>query len=276
MSNLLKRGTTINKDERVIDYNELIRQKLQKIMDDKQGRVDPDGFVNGLQADVVQELISDDTVDSLTDDYDADAQAAASLEEINDQAAQIIGDAETRAQEIIDNANMEADRIADEARMSGYAEGSARADADIEQKRIELEEEYNRRKEQLEDEYEKLRESVEPELVDIITEVFRKVTHVVSEDNHDIILHLINDVMHNAEGNKEFTIKVSPEDYRFLVNNQGKIYCAMSREVNIDIVEDTTMKRNECMIETGTGIFNCSLDIELDNVIKNIKLLSCI
>ena len=160
--------------------------------------------------------------------------------------------------------------------MSGYAEGSARADADIEQKRIELEEEYNRRKEQLEDEYEKLRESVEPELVDIITEVFRKVTHVVSEDNHDIILHLINDVMHNAEGNKEFTIKVSPEDYRFLVNNQGKIYCAMSREVNIDIVEDTTMKRNECMIETGTGIFNCSLDIELDNVIKNIKLLSCI
>ena len=83
MSNLLKRGTTINKDERVIDYNELIRQKLQKIMDDKQGRVDPDGFVNGLQADVVQELISDDTVDALTDDYDADAQAAASLEEIN-------------------------------------------------------------------------------------------------------------------------------------------------------------------------------------------------
>ena len=276
MSNLLKRGTTINKDERVIDYNELIRQKLQKIMDDKQGRVDPDGFVNGLQADVVQELISDDTVDALTDDYDADGQAAASLEEINDQAAQIIGDAETRAQEIIDNANMEADRIADEARMSGYAEGSARADADIEQKRIELEEEYNRRKEQLEDEYKKLRESVEPELVDIITEVFRKITHVVSEDNHDIILHLINDVMHNAEGNKEFTIKVSPEDYRFLVNNQGKIYCAMSREVNIDIVEDTTMKRNECMIETGTGIFNCSLDIELDNVIKNIKLLSCI
>ena len=42
MSNLLKRGTTINKDERVIDYNELIRQKLQKIMDDKQGRVNPD------------------------------------------------------------------------------------------------------------------------------------------------------------------------------------------------------------------------------------------
>ena len=49
----------------------------------------------------------------------------------------------------------------------------------------------------------------------------------------------------------------------------------MSREVNIDIVEDATLERNQCMIETNTGIFNCSLDIELNNLIKNIKLLSC-
>lgn len=50
----------------------------------------------------------------------------------------------------------------------------------------------------------------------------------------------------------------------------------MSREVNIDIVEDTGLERNQCMIETNTGIFNCSLDIELNNLIKNIKLLSCV
>ena len=72
-----------------------------------------------------------------------------------------------------------------------------------------------------------------------------------------------------------FVIKVSPDDYSFLINNQGKIYCAMSREVNIDIVEDVTLERNQCMIETNTGIFNCSLDIELNKLINNIKLLSC-
>ena len=98
---------------------------------------------------------------------------------------------------------------------------------------------------------------------------------VVTEDNHDIILHLINDVMHNADASRDFVIKVSPDDYSFLINNQGKIYCAMSREVNIDIVEDVTLERNQCMIETNTGIFNCSLDIELNKLINNIKLLSC-
>ena len=34
------------------------------------------------------------------------------------------------------------------------------------------------------------------------------------------------------------------------------------------------MKKNECIIETDAGVFDCSLDIELNNLIKDIKLLS--
>lgn len=53
--------------------------------------------------------------------------------------------------------------------------------------------------------------------MEVITDVFRKVTGVVTEDNHDIILHLINDVMHNADASRDFVIKVSPDDYSFLL-----------------------------------------------------------
>lgn len=279
MSNLLKRGTTINKDERVIDYNDIIRQKLQAVMNSKQGTMDADGFINGLHADVVEELISDDVADALTDeasDSSAGHNAAATLEQINEQAQQIINDANEQAEQILSDAHNDADRISEEARQNGYYEGCSKAEEEVNNRINELEQEYEAKKKQLEQEYSQMKEAVEPELVNVIVEVFRKVTHVVAEDNHDIILHLINDVMHNAEGCKDFTIKVSPDDYRFLVNNQGKIYCAMSKEVNIDIVEDMGMERNQCMIETSTGIFNCSLDVELDNLIKNIKLLSCV
>ena len=50
MSNLLKRVYTVNKDERVIDYNDLIKKKLEAIMESKHAAVDADGFVNGLNA----------------------------------------------------------------------------------------------------------------------------------------------------------------------------------------------------------------------------------
>ena len=278
MSNLLKRSSVINKDERVIDYNDLIKKKIQAIMESKHNEMDADGFINGLHADVVEELISDDdTADALTDDAAVgEQQAAASLENANAEAERIIEEAKLQAEQIIADANKNADAAFEEAKQNGYYEGNAKAQEELNVKQAQLEVEFDNKKKELEQEYNNLKESIEPELVEVITDVFRKVTGVVAEDNQEIILHLINDVMHNADGSRDYVIKVSPDDYKFLVNNQGKIYCAMSREVNIDIVEDAALERNQCMIETNTGIFNCSLDIELNNLIKNIKLLSCV
>lgn len=278
MSNLLKRSSVINKDERVIDYNDLIKKKIQAIMESKHNEMDADGFINGLHADVVEELISDDdTADTLTDDAAmGEQQAAASLENANAEAERIIEEARLQAEQIIADANKNADAAFEEAKQNGYYEGNEKAQEEMNIKQAQLEVEFDNKRKELEQEYNNLKESIEPELVEVITDVFRKVTGVVAEDNQEIILHLINDVMHNADGSRDYVIKVSPDDYKFLVNNQGKIYCAMSREVNIDIVEDATLERNQCMIETNTGIFNCSLDIELNNLIKNIKLLSCV
>ena len=278
MSNLLKRSSVINKDERVIDYNDLIKKKIQTIMESKHNEMDADGFINGLHADVVEELISDDgTADALTDDAAmGEQQAAASLENANAEAERIIEEARLQAEQIIADANKNADAAFEEAKQNGYYEGNEKAQEEMNIKQAQLEAEFDNKRKELEQEYNNLKESIEPELVEVITDVFRKVTGVVAEDNQEIILHLINDVMHNADGSRDYVIKVSPDDYKFLVNNQGKIYCAMSREVNIDIVEDATLERNQCMIETNTGVFNCSLDIELNNLIKNIKLLSCV
>ena len=278
MSNLLKRSSVINKDERVIDYNDLIKKKIETIMESKHNEMDADGFINGLHADVVEELISDDgTADALTDDAAmGEQQAAASLENANAEAERIIEEARLQAEQIIADANKNADAAFEEAKQNGYYEGNEKAQEEMNIKQAQLEAEFDNKRKELEQEYNNLKESIEPELVEVITDVFRKVTGVVAEDNQEIILHLINDVMHNADGSRDYVIKVSPDDYKFLVNNQGKIYCAMSREVNIDIVEDATLERNQCMIETNTGIFNCSLDIELNNLIKNIKLLSCV
>lgn len=278
MSNLLKRSAVINKDERVIDYNDLIKKKIQTIMESKHNEMDADGFINGLHADVVEELISDDdTADALTEDAAmGEQQAAASLENANAEAERIIEEARLQAEQIIADANKNADAAFEEAKQNGYYEGNEKAQEEMNIKQAQLEAEFDNKRKELEQEYNNLKESIEPELVEVITDVFRKVTGVVAEDNQEIILHLINDVMHNADGSRDYVIKVSPDDYKFLVNNQGKIYCAMSREVNIDIVEDATLERNQCMIETNTGIFNCSLDIELNNLIKNIKLLSCV
>lgn len=273
MSNLYKRGSTISKDERVIDYNDIIKAKLQTILSsNERDSANPDGFVNGLNAEVVEALVSDEEegAHALSEE-----QAAAQLQEMQAQAQQMVEDANMQAQQIMEDANAKAEEIFAQSKVTGYQEGKQQAQQELAKKQAEMNSQFEARKQQLEQEYEQMRAQMEPELVETLTEVFRKVTLTVAEDNQDIILHLINGVMQNSENSHEFVIKASPDDYKFLVNNQGKIYCAMSKEVTLDIAEDMTLKKNECIIETDTGVFNCSLDIELKNLIKDIKLLSC-
>lgn len=277
MSNLLKRGTTFISEERIIDYNELIKLKLKNIVSDKESHsnVDADGFVNGLKADVVEQLLTgsedeNEAVDSQNPD-DVKNQLAAAIEEANEQARSI----KDEADEVLAQAHMEAGKIIEDAKRTGYEQGAYNAREEYESKAEALEREYEQKKAQLEKEYNDLKAAIEPELVETITEVFRKITYTVAEDNKEIIIGLINGVMKNSDISNEFVIRVSPDDYRFLVNNQGKIYCAVSKEVNMDIVEDAAMKKNQCIIESDTGVYDCSLDIELNNLIRDIKLLSC-
>lgn len=276
MSNLLKRGTTTISEERIIDYNELIKLKLKNIANDREnhGNVDADGFVNGLKADVVEQLLtgSDEDGETAQSQEDVNNQIAAALEEANEQA-QTIRD---EANEVLAQAHMEARKIIEDAKCTGYEQGAQNAREEYNAKADELARDYEAKKAQLEKEYNDMKASMEPELVETITEVFKKITYTVAEDNKDIIIGLINGVMKNTDISNEFIIKVSPEDYKFLVNNQGKIYCSVSKEVTMDIVEDATMKKNQCIIESDTGVYDCSLDIELNNLIEDIKLLSCL
>lgn len=276
MSNLLKKGSTISRDERVIDYNERIKEKLQAVMEANAaaGQAAGDGFINGLTADVVERLTSDEDA--------ADNEAAVTEEQINNllqekraEAQKLLDDANAQAQRIIEQAQEQIKNANIEAVRSGYDEGKSKAAAELESARAELEREYGERLDKLEAEYMQRRKEIEPELVNVITEVFEKVIFTAAEDDKSILLYLINKVLENAENSSEFVIKASPDDYKFLANNQGKIYCAMTKEIELEIAPDETLQKNQCMIETDGGVFNCSLDIELNNLIKKIKLLSC-
>ena len=262
MSNILKKGSAVYKEERIIDYNEILKEKIKsftELSEKNKKRMDSDGFVNGLDAPVIE--VDDDM-------SDAGLSQAATLE--SESADDIINNARQEADDIIDEANKQA------AHENGYNEGLLSAQNEYNDKAMQLENEYNAKVSELEEQYSKMREEIEPDLVNTLMDVFEKVTHTIAEDNKEIVLHLINNVMKNVDNSHEFVIKVSPEDYQFVADNQGKIYCAMSSEVNLEVVQEASLKSSECIIETDTGVFNCSLDIELNNLIKEIKLLSCI
>ena len=192
------------------------------------------------------------------------------------EATKIIDNAYAQADEILAQAKAQAEEIIAQAHEDGYNSGlnDGKAELDLlkESAMNEIDEMRARAKEEMEQEM----LSIEPTLVDTILEVFRQVTDVLSEDRRDIILQLVNNVLRKVNISHDFIIRVSKDDYSYLTENKSKIYGAVLGEGSIEIVEDVAMSKNQCIIETASGMYDCSLDVQLDNLISEIKMLSCI
>lgn len=258
LSNLLKSNNIVCNEigKRIIDYNELISAKLIQIkttLEHEAMEANADNFVEGIQADKVELLIEE-------------RQNEASL-----QADEILRNAQAEANAILEVARKQAEQLKAEAKQAGLIEGRTAGSQETANKLKEL----NKLKVQLEEDYDKKVSEMEPVLVDAILTVCSKVTKVLANDKKDMIIHLVNSVMSKAGLSKDYQIKVSKEDYKFLLDNKDKIYGVAGREANIDIYEDAALQRNQCLIEADNGVFDCSLDIQLENLISSIKVLSC-
>ncbi len=286
LSNLLK-GFTIavdDTDKRVIDYNDIISEKLNEIRNSLEDKdFSGDGFSAGLNPINVSEVLTGE--EQIIGENASEANEAVEKEFFARKEI-IIAEAQTEADEIVNRANedaaaiiaeaqAEAERIRAKAKETGYAEGKAAASEEAEIYLNQAREELAEKEEQLAGEYRKKEEEMEPALVDTILKIFSEITHAVSVDKRDMILTLVNNVMAGGESSRNFIIRVCNEDARFLKENRDKIINAVRKDVHIEIVTDPSMKRNECLIDTDTGVYDCSLDIQMENLINDIRILAC-
>lgn len=271
MSNLLKYNHVVvkNEDKHVIDSNELLKNILSANKNTTSGNSfaeksipDPDGFVRGIDAARVEKLISDEE------------------EQQDDNNAGILEDARKQAEDILEDAKKQAEAILKDAKENGYKEGYEKGTIESKQKsddlQTKLEADYKSMSEKLQNEYDEKYQVMESELVDTLMEVFSKVTLTIAEDKKDLVLLLIQRTLKDADANKDFLIRVSDVDYGFVMNSIDKLYDCVSLDSKIEVVRDNTLKKNQCIIETDAGAFDCSLDIQLEGLISEIKLLGCL
>ncbi len=292
MSNLLK-SLAISYDEnerRVIDSNEAVSIKLSQIRERlrQEEKDEIEGFTLGLNPEHIEELLEDgeyendegiEYVDS-TDNAAIDNEALLKQQEdfmhdMKEQAGLIIERAEKDAEKIIEKAKHEAQQIMIAAREEGYSSGVARVEEQIQKEVATAKEKLEQARNELETEYRDKLADMEPQLVETILKVFDEVIHAISEDKKEMILSLVNSVLSGGEVSKNYLIRVCKEDAIFLRENKEKIIGSVGRDISIEIIEDPLMKRNDCIIDTDLGIYDCGLDIQLENLMQDIKILAC-
>lgn len=274
--NLYKYNQIVLQDSetRVIDSNERMAERIAELskslrdsMGDETEEDFAEDFTDGLQATQVSRLLDDESPIIKEPVYDGPSPEEI-LEDARMQADSMLEEAKREAEDVKNNAYEEGFANGQKA---GYDKGMKEADALKEQ----LSREFQEKEENLTRFYQEKMRDIEPALVDTLTDVYEHIFNVDFSDNREVIVHLMRNALQQMEGSQEYLIHVSSEDFPFVsMQKSSLIEAGGAVNANFDVIEDVTLSKNQCLIETENGIFDCSLGVELKELKKELLLLS--
>lgn len=268
--NILKYNLVVqhDNDARIIDSNVLLEQKLRLIRESmsqnetEQRYQAEEGFAEGLNASQVEALLGENPI------------IKAEPVPVGPTREEMIEEAQAEIDIMLEQARADAEQMKqsayEEGHQEGYSAGHQEGVSQAEAMKIELREKEKR----LEAEYADKLDETEPMLIDTLTGIYEHIFHVELEGFREAIVCIINDVITNTEGNKDFIIRVSQKDYTFVSGQKEQIKKNTVGNSTVEIIEDMTLADGDCLIETGGGIFDCGIDTQLAELGKELKLLS--
>lgn len=276
-NNLYKRSWVSVKEEetRIIDSNGLVEKRMEDAAakmpapletEAEEGDM-PEGFAAGLDATALAGLVGEDgELPAVIKAQPAEpVYEGPSPEELIAEANEEIAAMKKQAEAEIESERARAlEKARKEGKSAGYEEGKEKAQAELASE-----------KQRLEKEYEEMVQELEPEFIRHICGIYEHILHVDLNNYRDIVLYLLSECIQKSESGRNFIVHVSKDDYPYVSMQKKQLMDEISLPgATVEIIEDITLKKSECMVETEGGIFDCSLDVQLAALQKELMLLA--
>ncbi len=177
---------------------------------------------------------------------------------------------------MIEAARLEAQTIREAARQEGYDVGYKEGERRSEQELLE-------RKLEFDDNAKALQISYEQDKDEFVRDMEHKVAYVIRElvgkmvgkyeDDPSLIVYLIKLAFEEVHTYGSFVIKVSGEDFDYVMDHKDELTGGLSEKVEIEILKDVSMVKNQCFIETQMGNIDCSLNLRVDSLSRELRLI---
>lgn len=216
-----------------------------------------------------------DLADSIMEqNNEAQLQADEILADAREQADNMLAEAREQIDAMFAEAQMDADAKRNLARQEGqkegYLEGTQKAAVELANK----EAWYDEQVALIQEDFARKQMTMEHDVVDICCKVFEKVFGAQLEGKKDILFHLLDNCLMNIEPSHQMQVKVNEANVQMLREKKPEIMSRVGSEVVVDIIADPCLSASQCLIETDGGVFDCSIDTEIDNLIRDIKSLA--
>jgi flagellar assembly protein FliH len=197
-------------------------------------------------------------------------QAQKLKQEAEEEAARIVGDTEKRVAELESNAKSSLDAAEREAakkgreegREEGYKEGVAEAERLVGRLHVILDRAMDKRADILQE--------TEAQVVELVLLVAKKVVKVISENQKSVVVQNISQALRKLKTKSDVIVRVSLSDLQ-LATEHVKDFIQMTENAKkMQIVEDSTVDRGGCVIETDFGEIDARIASQLNELEEKI------
>lgn len=115
-------------------------------------------------------------------------------------------------------------------------------------------------------------QEAEPFVIELTTEIAKKVLKQELKANPDSLIHLIKEVLASVYETSSITIGVSPEDFAFVQKQREQLMAIdTGAHVEIKVLPDYSVEQGGCIIRTSSGSIDARIDVQLSEI-KSILL----
>jgi len=221
----------------------------------------------------VQKEVGEDDFDAMDGSQHNEYEGEAIDDDvINGSHTIAVEETEVLIKEMLEEAQIQSEQIKEQAREegfeAGYEEGIVAAKAAIEQKMNQLDQE----RETMLVQNQAYIHDLEPKVAETISQLLHKMIGRYADDPN-IILYLVRLAFEEINIYGSIVIKCSPEDFDHLVAHKDELSENLSEKVNLEILKEINMEKDQCFIETDMGNIDCSLNVRLDSLQKELRLI---
>ena len=186
--------------------------------------------------------------------------------EAGEEAEKLRLDATRQAEETLRETQAKVASIQEEARITGFEEGreagwkDGRAEAErvIERLHLVLSKSIERRTDILKDS--------EAQIIHIVLQIAKKVVKVISENQKNIVINNVVQALAKLKNRSDIIIRVNLADLGLVTEHTKDIIKMLETVKNVTVMEDTTVDKGGCIIETDFGEIDARIASQLREI----------
>lgn len=193
-------------------------------------------------------------------------QAAVIKNAAQQEAADIIAKAKTQAQAIIADADGQKEDIFAKANKDGFDKGHEAGFVDGKQEANRLVERIHKMIESVQARRQEILDGTEQQIVDLVLLMTRKVVKIMSENQKSVIISNVVQALKKVKGRGDVTLRVNLADIKLTTEHISDFVDQVENIQNIHIVEDSSVEKGGCIVETDFGAIDARISSQLSQL----------